>query len=142
MATYSKIFDNSTKFKKKVGLDLKAFNYLYSLVEKEYERQAGLKKAKKKKNVANSGGRKYSLVLKNRLLMLLLRYETGLTYNKLAAQFDLNQSNAYRNIKGLEPILKKCVNSKTQNTNRTMRTVRNYLVKNIPATSNVISAKK
>ena len=140
MATYSKIFNNAEKFEKKVGLDLKVFNYLYDLVEEEYERQAKIKKAKKKKNVANAGGRKYSLMLKNRLLMLLLRYETNLTYNKLASQFGLNQSNAYRNIKSLEPVLKKCVNSNLQkNPNRRIKTVKKYLVKNLPATSNVIS---
>lgn len=139
MATYNRIFDDPKKFEKKMGLDLKIFNYLYELVEIEYERQTKLKKARKKKNVANAGGRKYNLALKNRLQMLLLRYETNLTYNKLASQFGLNQSNAYRNIKGLEPVLKKCVNNTLQkNPNRRIKTVKKYLVKNLPATSNVI----
>lgn len=142
MATYSRIFDDAKKFEKKVGLELRIFNYLYELVETEYERQTKLKKAKKKKNVANAGGRKYNLALKNRLLMLLLRYETSVTYNKLASQFGLNQSNAYRNIKGLEPILKKCVNSTLQKSpNRRIKTIKKYLVKNLPATSSVIKDK-
>ncbi len=142
MATYSRIFNDAKKFEKKVGLDLKVFNYLYNLVETEYEHQTKLKKAKKKKNVANAGGRKYSLQLKNRLLMLLLRYETNVTYNKLASQFGLNQSNAYRNIKSLEPILKKCVNNNPKNSSRRIKTVRKYLINNLPATRSVITEKR
>ncbi len=54
-------------------------------------------------------GRPFKLKVKERFLMLLVYYRLYITYTLSGFLFDLDQSNVYRDISIIEPLVKRCI---------------------------------
>ena len=72
----------------------------------EHERKR-LSRRKRKRNV--SAGRPFKLKVKERFVMLLVYYRLYITYTLSGFLFDLDQSNVYRDICMIEPLIKLCI---------------------------------
>jgi len=62
-----------------------------------------------KERDVGAAGRPFKLKVKERFVMLLVYYRLYITYTLSGFLFDLDQSNVYRDISMLEPLIKLCV---------------------------------
>jgi hypothetical protein len=71
------------------------------------------------------GGGKFKLSLRDRLLMLLVYYRLYVTFTLVGFLFDLDQSNIYRDVRYLEPLVRRCVPipKKVHKLTRRLRTI-------------------
>ena len=71
------------------------------------------------------GGRKFSLPLKDRLLMFFVYYRLYVTFAVAGFLFNIDQSNIFRDIRYIEPLVRQCVPipEKIHNLTRRLRTV-------------------
>jgi hypothetical protein len=83
------------------GLTVQEFDNIYKKkITKRYD-EYELKRLSKRKNRKRDTGvveRPFKLDLENRFLMLLVYYRLYITYTPVDFLFDLDQSNAYKNI--------------------------------------------
>lgn len=109
MMTYSKLSKKQSLFRTFTSLTIEEFDRLYQTIETKYEEYETerLDRADRKRAVGQE--RKFKLELLNRLIMLLVYYRLYITYSLTGFLFDLDQSNVHRNIKHLEPLVKKCI---------------------------------
>ena len=106
MITYRKLSKKPDIFKSFTGLEIKEFDILYQAIKsnyKEYEIKR-LDRPNRKNKIGQ--GRKFNLDLIDRLLMLLVYYRLYITFTLTGFLFDIDQSNVYRNIRHLEPLVK------------------------------------
>lgn len=103
------------------GLTPEEFNKIYAQLEQRYPQYEKKRLTRKKRKRAIGAGRPFKLPLKKRMLMLLMYYRLYITYALLEYPFDLNQSNIYRNITMIEPVLKTCIPIPEKMTKRTKR---------------------
>ncbi len=108
--TYARLSKKPSLFRSFTGLEVAEFDAIYKEIESkygEYERKRLSKRKRRERDVG--AGRPFKLELKNRFLMLLVYYRLYITYTLSAFLFDLDQSNVYRDIRVLEPLVKQCV---------------------------------
>lgn len=103
------------------GLTPKEFDKIYTQLEQRYPQYEQKRLTQKKRKRSIGAGRPYKLQLKERTLMLLMYYRLYITYSLLEYIFDLNQSNVYRDIALIEPVLKTCIPIPEKMTKRTRR---------------------
>lgn len=96
-------------FRSFAGLTIDEFNKLYETVEKKYDKFNEKRLSKRKRKHEIGQGRKFKHALKDRLLMLLIYYRLYITYALAGYLFSLDQSNVCRDIKMIEPLVKKCI---------------------------------
>jgi Helix-turn-helix of DDE superfamily endonuclease len=97
-------------FKSFTGLAVPEFDVISKEIESKYnehERRRRLSNRKRKRDVG--AGRPFKLKLRERFLMLLVYYRLYITFTLSGFLFDLDQSNVYRDISILEPLIKLCV---------------------------------
>jgi len=109
MLTYSKLVKKPKIFRTFTGLTVEEFDDLYAKIESKYQEYEVKRLQRKDRKRALGAGRKFSLELIDRLLMLLVYYRLYVTYCLSGFLFNLDQSNIYRNIKHLEPVVKACI---------------------------------
>ena len=85
------------------------FDSLYDGVESRYRgfEQKRLSRSDRKNKIG--AGRPFKIELKGRLLMLLAYYRLYATFTLAGFLFDLDQSNVYRDIRFIEPLVKECM---------------------------------
>jgi len=103
------------------GLTPKEFDKIYAQLEQQYPSYEQKRLTRKKRKRAIGAGRPYKLHLKERTVMLLMYYRLYITYSLLEYLFDLDQSNVYRDIVLIEPVLKICIPIPEKMTKRTRR---------------------
>jgi len=103
------------------GLTPSEFDKIYAQLEQQYPQYEQKRLTRKKRKRAIGAGRPYKLQLKERMVMLLMYYRLYITYGLLEYLFDLDQSNVYRDIALLEPVLKTCIPIPEKMTKRTRR---------------------
>lgn len=103
------------------GLTPSEFDKIYAQLEQQYPQYEQKRLTRKKRKRAIGAGRPYKLPLKERMVMLLMYYRLYITYGLLEYLFDLDQSNVYRDIALLEPVLKTCIPIPEKMTKRTRR---------------------
>jgi len=103
------------------GLTPKEFDKIYTQLEQRYPQYEQKRLTQKKRKRSIGAGRPYKLHLKERTLMLLMYYRLYITYSLLEYIFDLNQSNVYRDIALIEPVLKTCIPIPEKMTKRTRK---------------------
>lgn len=108
MLTYSKLVKKPKTFRTFTGLKVEDFDDLYTKIESKYKEHEIKRLSRKDRKNAIGQGRKFDLELIDRLLMLLVYYKLYITYCLLGYLFNLDQSNVYRNIKYLVPLVKLC----------------------------------
>lgn len=109
MLTYLKLVKKPKTFRTLTGLMVEEFDDLYAKIESKYQEYETKRLQRKDRKRAIGAGRKFSLELIDRLLMLLVYYRLYVTYCLSGFLFNLDQSNIYRNIKHLEPVVKACI---------------------------------
>ncbi len=125
MLTYSKLSKMESIFRSFAGLDVSEFDSLYKRIEPEYEEseRKRLSRPDRKRDVG--GGGKFRLPLRERLLMLLVYYRLYATFTLAGFLFDLDQSNVCRDIRYLEPLVRRCIPipKKVHKLTRRLRTI-------------------
>ncbi len=109
MPLYNRLSRKINSFRSFTGLSVEEFNKLYDIVEKQYPESEEKRLDRKDRINAIGQGRDFKLDLKDRVVMLLMHYRLYISYTLLEFIFNLNQSNVFRNIKLLEPLIKKCM---------------------------------
>ena len=112
-------------FKSFTGLELAEFDSIYKEIESRYS-QYELKRLSKRKRTRKVGaGNHFKLTVRDRFLMLLMYYRLYITHTLSGFLFDLDQSNVYRDIRHIEPLVKRCIPlpERLYNITRRLRTV-------------------
>jgi hypothetical protein len=92
-------------FRQLTGITPTAFDGLLAQLVPRYEQADARGKARPGRRRKPGGGRKHSLILADRLLMLLIYYRTYVTHAFLGFLFGLDDSAVGRNINPLQPLL-------------------------------------
>jgi hypothetical protein len=125
LLNYSRLSRKPLLFRSFTGLELSEFDSIYKEVESKYP-EYEIKRLSKRKRKRNIGaGNHFKLQIRDRLLMLLVYYKLYITHTLSGFLFDLDQSNVYRDIEYMEPIVKSCIPlpQKLYNITRRLRTV-------------------
>ncbi len=109
MMTYSKLSKKPNIFRTFTGLTVPEFDKLFSFIETEYLKYEQERLGKRERTNAVGQGRKFSLELIDRLLMLLVYYRIYCSFTLVGFLFNLDQSNVWRDIKHLEPLVQMCI---------------------------------
>lgn len=92
-------------FRRLTGISPAAFDGLLAQLAPRYEQADARRKARPGRRRKPGGGRKHTLVLADRLLMLLIYYRTYVTHAFLGFLFGVDDSAVGRNINPLQPLL-------------------------------------
>jgi hypothetical protein len=125
LLNYSRLSRKPLLFKSFTGLELAEFDSIYKEIESRYS-QYELKRLSKRKRTRKVGaGNHFKLTLRDRFLMLLMYYRLYITHILSGFLFDLDQSNVYRDIRHIEPLVKRCIPlpERLYNITRRLRTV-------------------
>jgi hypothetical protein len=91
------------------GLDKAEFDSLYSNVESRHSKFERERLSRGDRERAIGAGRPFALSLRDRLLMLLVYYRLYVSTTLIEFLFEIDQTNACRNIRILEPLVRQCV---------------------------------
>jgi hypothetical protein len=112
LLSYDRLSRKPILFKSFTGLTVNEFDEIYeNEAEKRYRRHE-IKRLSNRKDIRErtiGAGRHFKLDVKNRFLMLLVYYRLYITYTLAGFLFDLDQSSVCRNIRNIEPLVRKCV---------------------------------
>lgn len=125
MLNYSRLSRKPLLLKSFTGLELAEFDSIYKEIESRYS-QYELKRLSKRKRTRKVGaGNHFKLTVRDRFLMLLMYYRLYITHTLSGFLFDLDQSNVYRDIRHIEPLVKRCIPlpERLYNITRRLRTV-------------------
>src|SRR5262245_36779554 len=92
-------------FRQLTGITPAAFDELLAQLAPRYEHAQARRRDRPGRERRPGGGRKHTLVLADRLLMLLIYYRTYVTHAFLGFLFGLDDSAVGRNINPLQPLL-------------------------------------
>jgi len=109
MMSYALISRKPKIFGTFTGLSIEEFDGLYQRIRDRYEEYEVKRLSREDRKKAIGQGRKFKLNLTDRLLMLLIYYRLYITFTLTGFLFSLDQSNVYRNIGHLEPLVKDCI---------------------------------
>ncbi len=109
MLTYKQLSKKPKSLLSFTGVTRQHFDVILKDVRKNHriEEKKRLSKAKRKRSIG--AGRKFDLSLEDQLVMLFVYYRMYLTCELTGYMFGLDQSNVYRNIRYLEPAVRKTV---------------------------------
>jgi len=109
MFNHTKLAKKPKQFLSITGITPQQFDSLSKKIQKRYKTTEEKRLSKKKRKREIGTGRHFDHSLKDRILMLLMYYRCYTTYDMLGMIFDLNKSNVMRDIRYLEPALKKSI---------------------------------
>jgi len=109
MLTYKKLLKKPKQLKTFTGLSVEEFDKLYEIIEKQYPEYEEKRLSRKDRINIIGQGRGFKLPLKDRLILLLMYYRLYTSYTLLEYIFNLDQSNVFRDIRHLEPLVKRCI---------------------------------
>ncbi|MDN5868770.1 MAG: transposase family protein [Candidatus Nitrosocosmicus sp.] len=107
MLSYDKLSRKPLLFKSFTGLSVKQFDDVYREIGLKYpkhevKRLSYGRKDKRKRERAVGAGRRFKLIPKDRVVMVLVYYRLYITYTLAGFLFDLDQSNICRDIQKIE----------------------------------------
>ncbi len=109
MLTYQKLARNPSSLRSFTGLTTEEFDKLYEIAESQYPQHEKERLDRKNRINAIGQGRPFKLGLQEKLVMLLMYYRLYITYQLQGYLFDLDQGNVCRNIRHIEPLVKRCI---------------------------------
>jgi len=109
MFNHTKLAKKPKQFLSLTGVTVPQFDSLSKEIQKQYITTEEKRLSKNKRKRSIGAGRHFDLPLKDRILMLLMYYRMYTTHDMLGMIFDLNKSNVSRNIRYLEPAIKKSI---------------------------------
>lgn len=105
MTHTTRLKNNPATFRNLTGITPEKFDEVMQKLTPRYEAWNANRLGRKGRKREIGGGRKFSLDLEDRFLMLLLYYRTYITYPLLGFIFDIHASSPGRLFKPLEPLL-------------------------------------
>jgi hypothetical protein len=110
LLNYFRLSRKPLLFKSFTGLELAEFDSIYKEIELRYP-QYEIKRLSKRKRTRKvvGAGNHFKLTVRDRFLMLLMYYRLYITHTLSGFLFDLDQSNVYRDIRHIEPLVKRCI---------------------------------
>jgi hypothetical protein len=111
LLSYDRLSKKPLLFKSFTGLTVTEFDDVYGKeIEKRYGKHEIQRLSKRKERERSMGaGRRFKMNIKSRFLMLLVYYRLYITYTLAGFLFGLDQSNVYRDIQKIEPLIRQCV---------------------------------
>ena len=109
MFKHKKLAKKQKQFLSITGVTPQQFDSLSKEIQKQYKITEAKRLSKKERKRDIGAGHKFNHSLKDRILMLLMYYRMYTTYDLLGMIFDLDKSNVMRDIKYLEPAVKKSI---------------------------------
>ena len=109
MLNYKRLSRRPGTFRSFTGLYVEEFDSLYVRVEDQYAESERERLARMDRKRRIGGGGKFKLLLKDRLLMLLVYYRLYVTLSLTSFLFDLHESNVWRDIRYIEPLVRECI---------------------------------
>ena len=110
MLTYDRLSRKPVLFKSFTGLSIKQFDDIYKEIESKYSKYEIKRLSSLKKRERDiGGGRRFKLVVKDRVVMVLVYYRLYITYTLMDFLFGLDQSNIYRDIEKIEGLIRQCL---------------------------------
>jgi DDE superfamily endonuclease/Helix-turn-helix of DDE superfamily endonuclease len=107
--SYARLSKRPLLFRSFTGLEISEFNEIYTEIESRYNEHERKRLSRTKRERKVGAGRPFKLKVRERFLMLLVYYRLYITFTLSGFLFDLDQSNVYRDISILEPLIKLCV---------------------------------
>ena len=107
--SYARLSRRPLLFKSFTGLEIREFDIISKEIESKYYEHERKRLSNRKRKRDVGAGRPFKLKLRERFLMLLVYYRLYITFTLSGFLFDLDQSNVYRDISILEPLIKLCV---------------------------------
>ena len=97
-------------FKSFTGLSVKQFDNVFKLIESKYSSHE-IKRLSYKRNRerAIGAGRRFKLVMKDRVILVLVYYKLYITYTLASFLFVLDQPNVCRDIQKIERLIRSCL---------------------------------
>jgi len=105
MSQVDRLRRSASGFRQLTGLTPDKFDALLAELTPRYEQAEAKRLGRAGRERKPGAGRKFTLALGDRLLMLLIYYRTYVTHEFLAFLFGLDQSSVCRNINPLQPLL-------------------------------------
>lgn len=105
MTYTTRLRNNPATFRRLTGITPEKFDEVMEQIEPRYEVWNANRLGRKGRKREIGGGRKFSLELEDRFLLLLLYYRTYVTYAFLGFLFGIHESSPGRLFKPLEPLL-------------------------------------
>ena len=104
--SYARLSKRPLLFRSFTGLEISEFNEIYTEIESRYDEHERKRLSRTKRERKVGAGRPFKLKVRERFLMLLVYYRLYITFTLSGFLFDLDQSNVYRDISMLEPLIK------------------------------------
>ncbi len=109
MITYLKLSKKPKHFLSFTGITIQQFDALVIDVKKQYPITEKARLSKRKRLRKIGAGHPFDLSVQDKLVMLLVYYRLYITCELVGYLFDLDQSNVNRNIRYLEPVVRKSI---------------------------------
>jgi len=107
--TYLKLSKKPKQFLSFTGVTLQQFDVIVIDVKKQYSITEKARLSKRKRQRQIGAGHPFDLSIEDKLVMLLVYYRLYITCELAGYLFDLDQSNVNRNIRYLEPAVRKSI---------------------------------
>ncbi len=110
MLSYERLSRKPRLFKSFTGLSVKQFDDIYKEIESKYEKHEIKRLSFRRNRERDIGaGRRFKLLVKDRVIMVLVYYRLYITYTLMEFLFGLDQSNVCRDIQKIESLIIECL---------------------------------
>jgi hypothetical protein len=109
MLDYSKLSKKPRSFQSFTGVTVQQFDFLSQKIESEYRGTEEKRLSRRKREREIGAGHPFKISVKDRVLMLFMYYRMYTSYGLLGFLFDLDAANVYRDIRYLEPAVRRCI---------------------------------
>jgi len=109
MITHLKLSKKPKQFLSFTGITIQQFDVIVKDVKKQYQITEKERLSKRERQRKIGAGHKFDLSIEDKLVMLFVYYRLYITCELAGYLFDLDQSNVNRNIKYLEPAVKRSI---------------------------------
>ena len=109
MPGFDKLASNARRFKMLMGMSLQKFDLLNAKVERMYPEEERKRLSKRFRRREIGAGRRFTLNLRDRVLLLLFYYRAYATQDVAAEVFGVGQATVSRSIEQTAPPVKRCV---------------------------------
>ncbi len=122
MLSYNRLSRKPRLFKSFTGLSVQQFDDIYKIIESKYTKHE-IKRLSYKRNRERDigGGRRFKLLVKDRVIMVLVYYSLYITYTLMEFLFGLDQSNVCRDIEKIESLIRESLTNSSKLYNVTKR---------------------
>lgn len=109
LLSYDRLSRKPLLFKSFTGLSVQQFDDVFKIIESKYPKHEIKRLSSPKRERDVGAGRRFKLVVKDRVIMVLVYYRLYITYTLMEYLFGLDQSNICRDINKIEGLIRKCL---------------------------------